>query len=121
MAAAALLVAVAMGVGALGAHALQTRLTAHQLGALETGVHYLIFNALGLFLVGLLMRVHPDVNWRGTAIVLTAGSIGFSGGIGIMLAGAPRAWGYVTPIGGVLMLVAWLSLAVQLYRMCRRH
>ena len=39
-----------------------------------------------------------------------------NGGIYLMLAGAPRALGFVTPVGGVLLIGAWLTFAVTMLR-----
>jgi uncharacterized membrane protein YgdD (TMEM256/DUF423 family) len=108
---AALLLAVGIMIGALGAHALRGVLEPRQLESLHTGVNYQIFNALGLLLVGLLMRDNPSGALRIVAIGLVAGIVCFSGGIYVMLAGAPRVLGLVTPVGGVLMICAWLVLA----------
>lgn len=107
---AALLLAVGIMIGALGAHALRGVLEPRQLESLHTGVNYQIFNALGLLLVGLLMRDDPSGVLRIVAIGLVAGIVCFSGGIYVMLAGAPRVLGLVTPVGGVLMICAWLVL-----------
>jgi uncharacterized membrane protein YgdD (TMEM256/DUF423 family) len=114
MGVAALLFAVGMGIGALGSHALQNVLTAQQLHALETAVNYQLFNALGLLLVGGLMRDASAARLRVVAWALIVGVLCFSGGIYLMLAGAPRPLGFVTPVGGVLLIAAWLMFAWQM-------
>lgn len=120
MAAAALLLATGICIGALGAHALQKVLTGAQLKSLDTAVSYQQINALGLLLVGLLIRSQRDAAadaWLPRiAWALGMGVIFFSGGIYIMLAGAPRLLGLVTPLGGVLMIAAWGGLAWRLVR-----
>jgi uncharacterized membrane protein YgdD (TMEM256/DUF423 family) len=116
LAAGGALLVVATLIGALAAHALQTRLGATQLAALHTAVNYQFFNALGLLAVGLLAR-QVDSTWlRVSGVLLIAGVICFSGGIYIMLAGAPRAFGLVTPVGGLLLIVAWLAFTVAALR-----
>jgi uncharacterized membrane protein YgdD (TMEM256/DUF423 family) len=111
-----LLLAFATVIGALGAHALQTRLTALQLDALRTAVDYQFFHALGLLAVGALVRDN-DSRWlRASGALLVAGIVGFSGGIYIMLAGAPRALGLITPLGGLLLIAAWLAFTVAVLR-----
>jgi uncharacterized membrane protein YgdD (TMEM256/DUF423 family) len=50
------------------------------------------------------------------ALALIAGIICFSGGIYLMLAGAPSLLGLVTPVGGVLLIGAWTALAWQLLK-----
>ena len=90
-----------------------------QLASLGTAVEYQLFNALGLLLVGLLMRTLPAARLRLIAWALLLGIICFSGGIYVMLAGAPRLLGYITPLGGVMLIIAWLALTIELWRSTR--
>jgi uncharacterized membrane protein YgdD (TMEM256/DUF423 family) len=112
----ALLFAVGVIIGAMGSHALANVLNEHQLASLATAVGYQLFNALGLLVVGLLMRTLPAARLRLVAWGLLLGIIFFSGGIYVMLAGAPRFLGYVTPLGGVLLILAWLALSIEIWR-----
>ena len=112
LASAGALLAIATGIGALGAHALQRVLSPAQLESLHTAVNYQFFHALGLLAVGLLLRSEPRRALRVVAWLLIAGIVCFSGGIYIMLAGAPSALGLVTPLGGMLLICAWLLFAV---------
>lgn len=113
---AGLLLATGIVVGALAAHALQKVLEPRQLESLHTAVNYQLFNALGLLAIGLLMRDDPGSSLRVVALLLIAGIVCFSGGIYLMLAGAPRLLGLVTPVGGVLLIGAWLTFAVAMLR-----
>lgn len=116
MSVAALVVVTGIIVGALGSHALRAVLDTGQLHSLETAVQYQLVNGLGLFMLGLLARSHADAWLPRIALVLLAGVACFSGGIYLMLAGAPRLLGLVTPLGGVLMIAAWALLAWRLLR-----
>lgn len=116
MSVAALLVLAGIVVGALGSHALRAVLDPTGLHALETAVQYQLVNGLGLMAIGLLARAHADAWLPRIALLLLAGVVCFSGGIYIMLAGAPRALGLVTPLGGVLMLLAWALLVWRLHK-----
>jgi uncharacterized membrane protein YgdD (TMEM256/DUF423 family) len=111
----ALLMGVGIAVGALGAHALREVLTERQLQSLHTAVYYQIFNSLALMLLGGWARDgHAGLAWP--LRLLTAGIVLFSGSIYIMLAGAPGMLGFITPIGGVLLIAAWLLLAWRFFR-----
>lgn len=110
MATGALLVAIGIGIGAMGSHALRGVLEPRQLESLQTAVQYQLFNALALLLLGVLMRTGAPA-LQLPAWGLLAGILCFSGGIYLMLAGAPRALGLITPVGGVLLIGAWLALA----------
>jgi uncharacterized membrane protein YgdD (TMEM256/DUF423 family) len=110
IAAGAVLIAVGIGIGALGSHALRNVLEPRQLESLHTAVYYQLFNAPGLLLIGLLIRGGlPQFAWP--AWIIGFGILFFSGGIYLMLAGAPRLLGFVTPVGGVLLIGGWLQLA----------
>jgi uncharacterized membrane protein YgdD (TMEM256/DUF423 family) len=113
---AAALMATGIGIGALGSHALRTVLAPRQLESLATAVEYQLLNALGLLLVGLLMKTTAVAGLRLVALALMAGIVCFSGGIYLMLAGAPSLLGLVTPVGGVLLIGAWSALAWQLLK-----
>jgi uncharacterized membrane protein YgdD (TMEM256/DUF423 family) len=115
MAVAALLMAAGTGIGALGSHALREVLSVRQLDSLGTAVNYQQLNALGLLLVGVLMRYGAPAGLRAVAWLLIAGVACFSGGIYIMLAGAPGYLGLITPVGGVLLITAWVVLAWLLF------
>ncbi len=112
---AALLMALGIIVGALASHALRGVLEPRQLESLHTAVNYQLFNALGLLLVGVLMRGDAAAGLGWVAVGLVAGIVCFSGGIYLMLAGAPRALGLVTPLGGVLLIGSWLLLAWRMW------
>lgn len=112
LAAGALLMLLGVALGAFGAHALQAQLTPRQLASYQTGVHYQMLHAMGLLVVGLLARVAaPGPRLRWAAALMAAGIALFSGSIYLMTAGAPRALGMVTPVGGVSFMLAWGLLA----------
>jgi uncharacterized membrane protein YgdD (TMEM256/DUF423 family) len=111
MAAAAALMASGIGIGALASHALRTVISTDELASLATAVNYQQVNALGLLLIGVLMRSSAIQGLGRVAWTLIAGIVAFSGGIYVMLAGAPRLLGLITPVGGVLLIAAWSMLA----------
>jgi len=113
---AGLFMATGVVVGALAAHALQKLLEARQLESLHTAVNYQLFNALGLLVIGLLLRADDLPALRTVAGLLIAGILAFSGGIYLMLAGAPRFLGLVTPAGGILLIAGWTWFAVTMLR-----
>lgn len=114
VAAGALLMLLAVILGAFGAHALQQVLSPRQLASYQTGVLYHQLHALGLVLVGILAGVAPRSPWSGRAAVLfVAGIALFSGSIYAMAAGAPRALGMVTPVGGLSFMLGWACVALH--------
>jgi uncharacterized membrane protein YgdD (TMEM256/DUF423 family) len=113
----ALLMLLAVALGAFGAHALQARLTPRQLASYQTGVTYQQLHALAFVLLGLVARVTARTRWLTAAAVLFgAGIVFFSGSIYAMTFGAPRALGMVAPVGGVSFMVGWACLALHARR-----
>ena len=100
--------------GAFGAHALRQSLTPNAMAAYQTAVLYQFIHALGLLAVGCLalhqQGGHPALRAAGIAFLL--GTALFSGSLYLLSLTGVRAWGAVTPIGGVLFLMGWVSLAV---------
>lgn len=120
VATAAFLLALGTLLGAFGAHALEERLTPDRLGVYETGVRYLIFHTLGLLALGLGADRLPVRAVQVTAILLLGGIALFSGSIFALTFGAPRWLGAVTPLGGIGLMAAWVSLGVAVLRFSAR-
>lgn len=112
---AAINMAIAVALGAFGAHGLKGVVNVQQLEWWHTATLYLFVHALGLLLVGLLIRLRYIT--QTTAFLLQIGIIIFAGSLYAMTLGAPRWFGAITPIGGVLMIAGWLWLAVTTFRL----
>jgi uncharacterized membrane protein YgdD (TMEM256/DUF423 family) len=112
----ALLMLDATAAGAFGAHWLKPRLAPDLLHAYETAVQYQFFQALGLLAMGLAARAQSAPSLGVAAAVLTAGIVLFSGGLYAFALGAPRAIVILAPLGGALLMGAWVLFAVALWR-----
>lgn len=108
--------ALAVAVGAFGAHALSTRLSARELALWETAARYLMYSGLGLGLAGLALARSELPGWIWAGRLLAAGSAVFSGTVGALALGGPRWLGAVTPLGGILMVAGFLLFAVTAWR-----
>ncbi len=107
--------ALAVILGAFGAHVLKARITPELLSAFQTGAQYHFYHALGLFAVAFVSTQVPDSGlpkWSGW--LMQAGIVLFSGSLYAMAAGGPRWLGAITPLGGVAFIAAWLVLAAAL-------
>jgi uncharacterized membrane protein YgdD (TMEM256/DUF423 family) len=111
---AAIMLALAVAIGAFGAHGLQGRLDAYSMGVYEKAVMYHFFHALGMLAVPLLVRAgllsESGGNWIGW--LLLAGIVLFSGSLYALAITGVRTLGAVTPFGGVSFIAAWLVLAI---------
>jgi len=111
---AAIMLALAVSIGALGAHGLQGRLDAYSIGVYEKGVFYHFIHALGMLAVPLLVRAglisQPAATWTGW--LLLAGIVLFSGRLYVLAITGVKTLGAITPFGGVAFIAAWVVLAV---------
>jgi len=109
----AIFLAVAVGLGAFGAHGLKDRLDAYSLGIWEKAVFYHFIHSMGVLVVSMLPRAGSfsvgaasNVCW-----LLIAGVLVFSGSLYTLALTGVRSMGAITPIGGVCFIAAWLLLA----------
>ena len=116
LATAGVLLALAMVLGAFGAHGLKAQLSLDQLQVYETAVLYHFLNALGLLGVGLTLRFAnvPAVRWA--AVLILIGIVLFSCSLYALTFGAPRPIGIVTPFGGLALIAGWICFAAGVWR-----
>jgi uncharacterized membrane protein YgdD (TMEM256/DUF423 family) len=111
----ALLAGTGTALGAFGAHALKSTLSADMLGVFETGVRYQMYGGLGLLALGALptyQGLRARVSRRAPALLL-AGTVVFSGSLYLLSLSGVKWLGAVTPIGGVLLLLGWGQVALD--------
>lgn len=113
----AMLGALAVALGAFGAHGLQRQTDDETiLKGYQTAAQYQMYHALALLLAGILAeRFHGKLmNWAGTCfitgIVLFSGSLYLLTYLKIQSSTAVKFVGPVTPVGGIFFIVGWLLL-----------
>jgi uncharacterized membrane protein YgdD (TMEM256/DUF423 family) len=109
---ASLLGSLSVALGAFGAHALRDRIEASMLANYQTGVSYMFYHTLALFIVVLALTRWPGSSqavWAGWLFVI--GILFFSGSLFLMAFTGMRWLGAITPIGGVAFIAGWLLLA----------
>ncbi|MEZ0006145.1 uncharacterized membrane protein YgdD (TMEM256/DUF423 family) [Flavobacterium sp. 28YEA47A] len=117
---AAILGFVAIILGAFGAHALKKVLDVEQLVSFETGVRYQMYHALFLLFLGSTKFV-SDKTKKNIYYLVLSGVLLFSGSIYLL---ATRnitnvdfsVIGFITPIGGLLMIIAWALLFLNILK-----
>ena len=108
---AAVFLALAVALGAFGAHGLRGRIDDYSMGVYERAVLYHFLHALGLLVVSML-PARPGLNW--VAWLLAAGIVLFSGSLYVLAISGVRILGAVTPFGGLCFIGGWLLLAYWL-------
>jgi len=102
--------------GAFGAHALKTHLDETLLKVYQTGVEYHFYHALGLILIGVIaMNIPANIWLKSSGWMMFTGIILFSGSLYILSILNLRWLGMVTPFGGVMFILAWLSLCIAIF------
>jgi len=122
----AILAGLAVGLGAIGAHLLESRLkdpdgtlsaTAQKsLATWETAVRYQMYHALALLAVGLLGQRSNSKLFQASGWAMTVGVLIFSGCLYALVLSGQKKLGMIVPIGGVLMIVGWGLLACGISR-----
>jgi uncharacterized membrane protein YgdD (TMEM256/DUF423 family) len=115
-----LLAALAVGLGAIGAHALKSQLTAEQLATFHTAVQYQIYHAIGLVLVGLLSLYQRSWWFEGAGWAMLVGIFLFCGLLYAWLATGRRFFVYPVPVGGVAFIVGWVLMAIGAFGLGQR-
>ncbi len=103
--------------GAFGAHALSSILEPKMLAAFKTGVQYQMAHSLALLITLLVIEVrgqNPQLTF--SCYSFTVGIVLFSGSLYLLALTGVHWFGPVTPIGGVLLLLAWALLAIGIWR-----
>lgn len=117
----AILGALAVGLGAYGAHGLEALLegapeAAKRLGWWQTAVSYHLPHAAMIVVCALVRARGPGRAPVVAGVAFAAGILLFSGTLYAMTLGAPRWLGAITPLGGLSLIAGWLALAFTAQR-----
>ena len=103
--------------GAFGAHALKDKLDPDAMQSFETGVRYMMYHVLALLFINT-TSVLNEKSKKQISILFFAGILFFSGSIfaiTLELVSAKKIW-FITPIGGLLLILGWVIAAVSFFR-----
>ncbi len=97
--------------GAMGAHALQDKLTPKLLNSFSVGARYQLMHAVLLVGLGLWARSFSSTMIHAAIGLIIVGVLLFSGSIYVLVL---LRWkvGIVTPIGGLCMIIGWAMMFV---------
>jgi len=109
--------ALAIILGALGAHALKKILSPNLMQSFETGVKYQMYHAIILLVIGLQLKFENSLE-QVIAWSFFIGIILFSFSIyGLCISSAKnkkiKILGPITPLGGLCLLTGWILLFVR--------
>lgn len=114
--------ALAVALGAFGAHGLKEIVAADTVQAFQTGVHYQVYHTLALLSAGIIYEKFSNrlIKWAGACFI--AGIILFSGSLYTLTAFEAtdtlglRGIGLITPVGGLFFIAGWLLLFLGVMR-----
>ncbi|MEJ6792804.1 MAG: DUF423 domain-containing protein [Lacinutrix sp.] len=104
-------------IGTFAAHGLKPKITVEAMQSFETGVRYQMYHAFLLLIIGNLEAI--SIKSKKIIFYLVAvGVLFFSGSIYALATNTLTAFnfkviGFITPIGGLLLIVAWLILLIN--------
>ena len=122
MAWAAVILLIAVVLGAFGAHALKERLSPEHLGQWRTGVEYQFYHGLGLLFLAALGERIPATALKRISWFLILGVFLFCGSLYLLstrelsgLGGATAIIGPITPLGGLFFIAGWAHLLITAF------
>ena len=106
--------------GAFGAHGLEKLVDADAIQTFETGVKYQMYHALLFLVLGSLQQL-PEQRKKSIFYLILAGIVFFSFSIYILAINALtnfdfKVIGFLTPIGGTLLIFGWSLLGYRVYK-----
>lgn len=110
--------AIAVSLGAFGAHGLKQIAASTDVTAFQTGVQYQMYHTLALMLVAIVYDRLPNRWIIASAYLFAFGVLFFSGSLylitGLKASGVsvPVVVGIITPLGGLCFIVGWLCFLV---------
>ncbi len=115
----ALLMALGVGAGAWGSHALSHILTPRELEIYDIAVRYHLLHGLGLFAVAFAYYrwTHSWIAMGGIALIL--GVVLFSGSLYVLACTGWRGMAFVTPFGGLAFIAGWLLVGLGIWKATR--
>lgn len=115
---ACILTAVTVALGAFGAHKLKELVSPELVNSFDTGVRYQFYHCFALFITAFLHGKYRSKGFETVFYLFIAGIVCFSGSIYLLTfmkignAVGVKGIGFITPLGGLLFIIAWVYLAV---------
>jgi uncharacterized membrane protein YgdD (TMEM256/DUF423 family) len=108
-----LFLALAVLIGAFGAHGLKNFVEADKLVTFETGVRYQFYHAIGLMLVGVFQQLFSEVKTSAIQNSFLVGILLFSFNCYFYVLSGIKVFALIVPVGGVLFAIGWILFFLQ--------
>lgn len=116
-----ILMALAVALGAFGAHGLKSIISPEKIEIYKTGVTYHFYHAFGILILGLISVFLKTNELKTSILLLFSGIVFFSGSLYILafnevLPFSVSFLGPVTPLGGLFFIAGWLLAALKILK-----
>ena len=107
--------------GAFGAHSLKTLISNESLQTFETGIRYQMYHAILLLIIGNTELIQHKAK-KIICYLIIFGVLLFSGSIYSLATNSLTGFdfktiGFITPIGGLLLIISWILLLINFIKM----
>ena len=99
--------------GAFGAHTLNEILDDYGKSIYNKAVLYHMFHSIAILILGLINKIQPEIQLYIAGWSFVFGIILFSGSLYILAITGIKSLGIITPIGGVLFIIGWVFLIIE--------
>ncbi len=101
----------------LSSHSIKPQLEARdKLESFNTAADFMIYHGLALILVSILTNIFPKAGFQWTGWAFLAGSLLFQGSVFIKSFVDIGKLGMLTPLGGAILILGWLTAIVWALR-----
>lgn len=111
------LLALAVGIGAFGAHGLKNSVEPRFLETFETGVRYHFYHSFGLLILGILQILIPQMKAKVTMFAFLVGILLFSFHCYFYVISGAKIFAMIVPLGGLLFILGWMNFSWQILRL----
>jgi len=105
--------ALAVLLGAFGAHLLKNMISPDMLEVYNTGIQYQFYHTFALLVASILMKLHPSKNLKWSGYLFIAGITIFSGFLYLLAITGTKAFGMIVPVGGLMFVAGWIFLLIH--------
>lgn len=104
-----LLLALAVMLGAFGAHGLKNLVTPEKLVTFETGIRYHFYHGFGLLFLALTQQQFPHLNFKLSFYSFMIGTLLFSFNCYFYVVSGLKIFAMIVPLGGTLFILGWMA------------
>ncbi len=105
--------ALAVLIGAFGAHGLKAIVTPENLVTFETGVRYHFYHGFALLMVALTQQLFPGIKLNASFYAFFVGILLFSFNCYFYVLSGMKIFAMLVPLGGLLFMIGWIILGMK--------